>query len=470
MPKTEHDVLSEIASPSARLWLGLCVSLTVFLVFAGYTIHEIRWLEDFQVNVVQKNRKASLQLLRLQDDTYQLAVSLRDMTLPESRYPIFYWKGEFGRVRQDMEEALRLEGQYAASIPAGDEKRRQLRDVLDDFWLSADEAFQLADQGHEPTARYMIRSQIENKRETISQIVSRLLTLNDQAQTEAGQRVNLVYGQVKKNILVLIGILFLVALGTGLYTLQANRKTFDRLHHLAERLQTQSEQLRMLSWKLIDVQEKTLRHVARDLHDEFGQILTAIGATLGRAAQKALDNDPVFVQDVKAVKKIVEDTLQSVRSESQIFRPAILDDFGLGQTLEWFVEQFSRQTGIQVHYEGKLSDGFFPPEDAIHLYRIVQEALNNVARHSGAKEAWVTVEEQGGELSLEIRDNGTGFAVDPASNRVAGQGIGLMGMRERAEHLKGSFSIRSSPQTGTLIEVRIPLHRPSLNHIPQEVS
>jgi signal transduction histidine kinase len=470
MPKTEHDVLSEIPSPSARLWLGLCVSLTVFLVFAGYTIHEIRWLEDFQVNVVQKNRKASLQLLRLQDDTYQLAVSLRDMTLPESRYPIFYWKGEFGRVRQDMEEALRLEGQYAASIPAGDEKRRQLRDVLDDFWLSADEAFQLADQGHEATARYMIRSQIENKRETISQIVSRLLTLNDQAQTEAGQRVNLVYGQVKKNILVLIGILFLVVLGTGLYTLQANRKTFDRLHHLAERLQTQSEQLRMLSWKLIDVQEKTLRHVARDLHDEFGQILTAIGATLGRAAQKALDNDPVFVQDVKAVKKIVEDTLQSVRSESQIFRPAILDDFGLGQTLEWFVEQFSRQTGIQVHYEGKLSDGFFPPEDAIHLYRIVQEALNNVARHSGAKEAWVTVEEQGGELSLEIRDNGTGFAVDPASNRVAGQGIGLMGMRERAEHLKGSFSIRSSPQTGTLIEVRIPLHRPSLNHIPQEVS
>ena len=152
-------MLSEIPSPSAGLWLGLCVSLAIFLIFAGYTIHEIRWLEDFQVNVVQKNRKASLQLLRLQDDTYQLAVSLRDMTLPESRYPIFYWKGEFTRVRQDMDEALRLEGQYAASTPAGDEKRRQLRDVLDDFWLSADEAFQLADQGHEETARYMIRSQ-----------------------------------------------------------------------------------------------------------------------------------------------------------------------------------------------------------------------------------------------------------------------------------------------------------------------
>jgi signal transduction histidine kinase len=470
MAKTEHDVLSEIPSPSAGLWLGLCVSLAIFLIFAGYTLREIRWLEDFQVNVVQKNRKASLQLLRLQDDTYQLAVSLRDMTLPESRYPIFYWKGEFTRVRRDIDEALRLEGQYAASNPGGNEKRRQLREVLDDFWLSADEAFTLADQGHEATARYMIRSQLENKREIISEIVSRLLTLNDQAQTEAGQRVSLVYGKVKKDILVLIGILFLVALGAGLYTLQASRKNFDRLHHLAERLQAQSEQLRLLSWKLIDVQEKTLRQVARDLHDEFGQILTAIGVTLSRASQKALDKDPVFVQDVKAVKKIVEDTLESVRSESQIFRPAILDDFGLAQTLEWFVSQFSRQTGIPVHYKGTLSDGIFPREDAIHLYRIVQEALNNVARHSGAKEAWVTVEEQAGSLSLEIRDDGTGFVVGPENSRVAGQGIGLMGMRERAEHLKGSFYIRSSPHGGTVVSVHVPLQRPSLNHTFQEVS
>jgi len=466
----EHDVLSAIPSPSARLWLGLGVTLTVFLIFAGYTIGKIRWLEDFQVNVVQKNRKASLQLLRLQDDTYQLAVSLRDMTLPESRYPIFYWKGEFTRVRQDMGEALLLEGQYAASTAAGDQKRGQLRDVLDDFWLSADEAFQLADQGHEETARYMIRSQLENKREIISSIITSLLALNDQAQTEAGQQVSLTYGKVKRDILVLIGILFLVALGSGLYTLEANRKTFDRLHHLAERLQTQSEELRMLSWKLIDVQEKTLRQVARDLHDEFGQILTAIGVTLGRASQKALDKDPVFVQDVKSVKKIVEETLQLVRSESQIFRPAILDDFGLAQTLEWFVDQFSRQTGILVHYKGKLADDFFLPEDAIHVYRIVQEALNNVARHSGAKEAWVTVEEDAGSLSLEIRDNGAGFAIGPENNRVAGQGIGLMGMRERAEHLKGSFSIRSSPQRGTVVSVHVPLQRPSLNHAVQEVN
>jgi signal transduction histidine kinase len=470
LPESAHDLLREIPSPTQRLWLGLCVTLAIFVIFATYTIHEIRWLEDFQVNVVQKNRKASLQLLRLQDDTYQLAVSLRDMTLPESRYPIFYWKGEFSRVREDMNSALASEAQLAVNTSAGDKQRRQLRDVLDNFWLLADEAFNLADQGHEDSARYLIRSQLEEQRETISRVVSQLLNLNDQAQQEAGKRVSLVYGQVSKDILLLIGVLFLVALGTGLYTLQANRKTFERLQHLAEKLQSQSEQLRMLSWKLIELQEQTLRQVARDLHDHFGQILTAIGVMLGRAGQEAGESDPVFVQDVRAVKKIVEDTLQSVRDESQIFRPAILDDFGLQQTLEWFAEQFSHQTGVQVHYGGKLADGFFRPEEAIHIYRIVQEALSNVARHSGAREAWVTLGEKENHLDLEIRDNGNGFEAPPEVKRGAGQGMGLMGMRERAEHLQGSFSIRSALHKGTTVSVRVPLRRPSVHSVSEEVN
>ena len=632
--QSKHDLLRQIPSPSRRLWIGLCVTLSIFGVFAFYAIHEIRWLEDFQTNVVQRNRLASIQLLRLQENAFYLATSLRDMTLPESRYPIGYWRGEYTRVREDMNQAVALEAQYAATTPAGNEKRAQLRDVLADFWETADQAFQLADEGHEETARYLIRSQLESKREVISQIVARLLTLNDQAQAEAGERITLVYGKVKQDILVVVGVLLLVALGTGLYTLQANRKTFERIHHLAEILQIQneqlgalyeaisvvsqeqelvkvlqdvceqlsralgvrrvaflryqaeplrflpqaacgmtlaeaeetvpaaqvaaslasldagrpfhlpsaqspgsgagqgagnaeflilplrmgpalfgvfalgqeqgagawldddlplaskiveatlgplknaqlleqlklqSEQLRKLSWKLIEVQEETLRQVARDLHDEFGQILTAIGAMLGRAGQKGLDRDSVFVQDVQKVKKIVEDTLQTVRDSSQIFRPAILDDFGLEQTLDWFTQQFSRQTGITVHFRGEMTDSFFPGEDAIHLYRIVQEALNNVARHSKAQEAWVVLEEKPEQLELEVRDNGVGFDLTGEMDRLAGEGLGLMGMRERAEHLKGSFTIRSAPREGTVIRVRIPLKKPAARPAVEKV-
>jgi signal transduction histidine kinase len=239
---------------------------------------------------------------------------------------------------------------------------------------------------------------------------------------------------------------------------------------LLAQLKIQSEQLRKLSWKLIEVQEETLRHVARDLHDEFGQILTAIGVMLGRAGQKGLDKDSSFVQDVQQVKKIVEGTLQTVRDSSQIFRPAILDDFGLEQTLDWFITQFSHQTGIRVNFERELVDGFFPAEDAIHLYRIVQESLNNVARHSKSREAWVVLKETGGELRLEVRDSGTGFEVGGELNRKLGEGLGLMGMRERTEHLNGTFDISSAPHKGTVIGVRIPLKRPAARPAAEKVT
>jgi signal transduction histidine kinase len=152
-----------------------------------------------------------------------------------------------------------------------------------------------------------------------------------------------------------------------------------------------------------------------------------------------------------------------------MFRPAILDDFGLETALKWFVEQFSRQTDVQIYLETELSDGFFAPEDAIHVYRIVQEALSNVARHSQAHEAWITLEERDGALHLKIRDEGVGFQIDGPMNRASGEGIGLMGMRERAEHLGGTFTVRSAPQQGTVVTVSIPLPKASSHSAKERV-
>jgi signal transduction histidine kinase len=462
--------LRRIPSPSARLWIGLCVILSIFIIFAVYTARQIHWLEDFQANVVQRNRKASLQLLRLQTDAASLAISLRDMALGQSRYPIRDWRAEFSRLHDDMDDAANLEGQFAVNTPATGDKRAQLRAALQDFWRAADQVFVSAQEGDEERARSLTRTELESKRAVISEIVYRLLVLNDRAQADASERINEVYGNFKRNNLLVLAVLFLLALGTGLYTLQASRKTFEELRRLAEQLQVQSEQLRKLSWKLIDLQEATLRQVARDLHDEFGQILTAIGIMLRRTGQKAPSEDSPLVKDVQTVRSIVEDTLQNIRDRSQMFRPAILDDFGLETALKWFVEQFSRQTGVQVHLETRLRDGFFAPEDAIHVYRIVQEALSNVARHSGAHEAWISLEARDTALHLKIRDEGTGFTMGGPMNRASGEGIGLMGMRERAEHLGGTFTVRSEPQKGTVVSASIPLPKASSHSAEPRVS
>ncbi len=467
-PFSEHELLTQIPSPTTRLWFGTGVILAIFLGFALYAIYEVRWLESFQANVVQQNRKASLQLLRLQDDAYLLAISIRDMIHSADRYRIRDRRAEFSRLREDMSHALELEGQYGAVTPASGDKRDQLRTVLNEFWSQSDSVFALSDQGKEAEARALIQSELEPRRAIITETVSRLLILNDRAQVSAAEKIAAVYSEVKTEIQVLIGVLFLLALATGLYTLQANRKTFERLQHLAEKLQAQSEQLRKLSWKLIEVQENTLRHVARDLHDEFGQILTAVGAMLSRASQHGLEKDSIFIEDVARVKKIVEDTLQNVRDTSQMFRPAILDDFGLEQTLEWFASQFSRQTGIHVHYDSDSVEQSVPADSAIHIYRIVQAALANVARHSGAHEAWVSLKRANGSLAVEIRDDGEGFDPDADMDLGSGEGIGLMGMRERAEHLKGSIQVRSAPGHGTIVRIEIPLESLAASHAAEK--
>jgi len=469
-PVAEHDPskipsavegLSAIPSPSTRLWVGLSILFAFFVLFAAYTIREVRWLEDFQANVVQRNRKASLELLQLQNDAYLLAISIRDMQIGKSRYGLAGWRSEFLRLGEDMDRAAALEGEFAVSTPASKGKRVELHSALEDFRRSADRVFSLAERGEDARARALIQSELEPERSVITETVARLLVLNDQSQAEATETIAEVYGTVKKQLWLVVAVLLGLAFATGLYTFQANRKTFERLHHLAERLQVQSGQLRKLSWKLIEVQEKTLRQVARDLHDEFGQILTAIGVMLTHAREKGLERNSPFVEEVERVKRIVAETLETVRDSSQIFRPAIMDDFGLEQTLEWFVGQFSRQTGIEVHFERDPEDGFFPPEDAIHLYRIVQEALSNVARHAQAREAWVSLRGADGVLTLEVRDRGAGFDVDGKMNRAVGEGMGLMGMQERADHLKGSLDIRSAPGAGTVVSLRVPMPPPA---------
>ena len=464
--RADNDSFLPIPSPMARLGVGLAVILSTFVLVAVYAAHQVRWLEDFQTNVVQRNRKASLQLLRLQNDAYLLALSLGDMAHAEtSSYPLREWKPEVMRLESDMEDALRRESEFAVSSPIADQERARLRISLQQFAAAADQVFSLAASGDEAKVRDAARAELEPKRVQIAQTVIELLRLNDHAQDEAAERINIVYGGVKRDIFLLIALLFLVAFGTGLYTFRANRRTFDHLQDLTGQLRVQSEQLRKLSWKLIEVQEDTLRQVSRDLHDEFGQILTGVGLMLRRVGKKA-GGDPGLTGEIEAVRQVAEETLQKVRDQSQMFRPAVLDDFGLEQTLEWLARVFEKQSGMTVHFESAGPESSMAPEESIHVYRIVQEALSNTARHSRAGQAWVKVEGSGGELGVEIRDDGAGFDVVHAQ----GEGLGLMGMRERAEHLGGKLDVQSSPGAGTTIRVRVPLrHAKSLPSVPERV-
>src|SRR5207249_3733469 len=191
---------------------------------------------------------------------------------------------------------------------------------------------------------------------------------------------------------------------TSLYLIRSNRQIFARLAEL-------SEQRSDLAQKLISTQESTLRHISRELHDEFGQVLTAIGSMLGRAGKHALEGSPLR-EDLKEVQEIAQSTLNNIRSLSQALHPVLLDEQGLESTLDWYIPMVEHQTGLKVHYE--KSGAAYPLDGTagVQAYRVLQEALNNVKRHAGAQEAWVRLKFEVDCIKLEVEDRGKGFSPD----------------------------------------------------------
>jgi signal transduction histidine kinase len=277
-------------------------------------------------------------------------------------------------------------------------------------------------------------------------MVSQFLVSNNRVQEEAAGRNREIYERVERDIVVLVIVLFLVVAITGAWVIRANQRAFAQVEGL-------SGELRNLSWRMLRMQEDLQQEFSRELHDEFGQIFTAVGTLLGRVKRNLPPESPL-VTDLEEVRGIAQQTLEKIRVQSRLLHPVILDDFGLEKALEWFVEQFGRQHGIDARFESRGPIGVVPSEVTIHIYRIVQEALTNVSRHSGAKDARVRLAQRDGRLELEIEDHGRGLT--QGADKID-RGIGLVSMRERAELMRGTFALRPAPGGGLIVSVRVPL-------------
>jgi len=438
-----------VRSPTAGLFLGLVITLAAVVAYSWYTTQQISGLQALQNNLVDRNRKDSLQLLRIQNDLNSLGLGMRDMLDNNEPYPLTAWSAQFQRIRSDLDNALRVEEDLAATRRTP-EQRQYLASSLAQFWDAVDRTFALAQSGKADEARAQIRLTLQARQSALSSAVARLLVENNESEEQANQQIRQIYGRVQRQVYLFLGATLTAIVLTSLYVIYANRQLFAQLAIL-------SEQRSDLAQKLISTQESTLRHISRELHDEFGQILTAVGAMLGRAEKHTSENSPVRTE-LKEVRDITQTTLDNVRSLSQALHPVMLDEAGLESTVDWYLATVEKQTGTDICYE-KSGDSFPVSGSAsIHVYRVLQEALNNVTRHSGAHEAWVRLRFTKQDLELEVEDHGKGFSAD-----VPRPGIGLVAMRERAELLDGTLEFRQPAAGGTLVRLRVPRERAELH-------
>jgi len=429
-------------SPTIGLVLGLLITLSAVLAYSAYITWQVTGLRKLQTELVDRNRKDSLQLLRIQNDLNLLAVAMRDMVSSGEPYPLTAWSAQFQRIRTDLDDAMRLEAGFAAASRTPEQSAFLARSFTQ-FWDAVDRVFALARNGQEAEARGQIQNSLQERQASLSTAVARFLVQNTENEEQAGNRIVQIYDRVQRQVYFFLGATLLAILLNGLSLIRWNRRLFAQLAEISER---RSE----LAQKLISTQESTLRYISRELHDEFGQILTAIGSMLRRAGTHAPEGSTLRA-DLHEVREIVQSTLENVRSLSQALHPVMLDEAGLESTLDWYIPTVERQTGIAISYEKQGEP--FPVDGAagVHVYRILQEALNNVARHSSAKQAWVRLRFLPSTLELEVQDRGSGFP-----ERISKRGIGLVAMRERSELMGGRITVSRPVEGGTLVHLTVP--------------
>jgi signal transduction histidine kinase len=225
---------------------------------------------------------------------------------------------------------------------------------------------------------------------------------------------------------------------------------------LFEQLTESQTQLRGLSQQLVQLQEEQFSHLAEELHDSIGQDMTAINVNLNILRTLLPENVPEgVITRLADTEKLVVDTIKHVRSTMSELRPPMLDKYGLTATLYWYCEEYQRRTEIQVHINDRyMQDSRLPAEIEIALFRIAQEALNNVAKHANATQIKIELFEEVNYTMMAITDNGAGFDPKIHGSRTS-QHWGVPLMRERARTINGDFLLRSVPGQGTQIVVRV---------------
>ena len=220
-----------------------------------------------------------------------------------------------------------------------------------------------------------------------------------------------------------------------------------------EGLKESYSQIRRLSEHLQNVREEERISIAREIHDVLGQQLTVMKMDISSLSKKAAGGDEILQQKFKKLLALTDETINSARKISSDMRPSLLDDLGLVSALEYHSSEFEKSSGIKTKFVSEMSDVDFPANISTVLFRIFQESLTNIARHSKAAEVNASLTSVNGKLSMVISDNGKGFHLSEVKNKKT---LGLLGMRERMEMMGGEYTISSEPGKGTVVQITIP--------------
>jgi signal transduction histidine kinase len=354
-------------------------------------------------------------------------------------------------LRQEDERALR----FLERLPLHRQVVPALRKSLDEFWSIGIHLPQtMLHAGSEAEIAFLQREVVPRRGELHNALIE--ITAADQRMLEnsegefAGAR-----RRAAERLLLLLGLgVLLSAIVTRISLRHAENLEREADSHFAAVEQAKQE-LQQLSARLLEIEEQGRRKLSRELHDEIGQSLALLQIEISHAQPLTKGASGELRERLDRARELAERTVQSIRSISGLLRPALLDDLGLVPALQFQLEDFLRRSGIACEFTEDGVEERLPDPVKTCVYRVVQEALHNCEKHSGASKVRVTVRQLDGCLLAKVEDDGRGFT----SAVQRSTGLGLLGMRERSANVGGSLTIDSALGQGTHIALRIPLVR-----------
>jgi signal transduction histidine kinase len=334
----------------------------------------------------------------------------------------------------------------------------RIRTELEAYWDSREPIFEWTPQQKLAFSSVFLRKRVLPHRNAVLSIADEISELRDanfrsqQRRLNQSQQEARIYHRRMLTIVLILGVL--VSAGSIYRITHLERRTEEQ----RRRTERAEQELRRLSRQLVKAQEEERRALSRELHDEVGQMLTALRMELGNLDRVRAEPGDLFSKRVAETKALAERTMHVVRDLAMGLRPSMLDDLGLGPALQWQAREFSRRSGVPVDLEIDGTLDALPDSHRTCVYRVVQEALTNCARHAKAATVRIAIHGSESMLSLTIQDDGVGFVVD----RTSGGGLGLLGIEERVRGLGGTLELFSQPHKGTLIRVGIPVQQEAL--------
>ena len=354
------------------------------------------------------------------------------------------------RLRTAQHDFEARHNDYMRRVPEG-----PLKDMMrGTAYRTAEQYFQVAQQSFIPLVLKGDRAEAQKVAvEHMQPVYEKHATAVEQIVGVANREARDGEALAARNVRLYTGVMVAVGLGVllagGLFSFTMARDISKQTLEL----QGSFEQLRALAGRLQSIREEERKRVAREIHDQLGQALTAIKLDVSSLVREMPENQRRQSTRTQTILTLVDETIRSVRRIATEVRPGMLDALGLVATLEWAGEEFGARTGTQCRLDLPSDDIVVDPDTAVAIFRIFQETLTNVARHANAKEVKARLAIEDGNLTLEVHDNGSGI---PGEKLQKGRSLGILGMRERATLLGGDLSITGFPGKGTAVRVWIP--------------